>query len=56
MNINDIHIDAEVYWNDPDNGECSGYYKVVDILSDEIVVICPLNSYGRTEVFISELS
>jgi len=40
-----------VYWNDPDRGLCSGYYKITSIVDRDILVL----DYG-TEVFIWELS
>ena len=45
-NVGDI-----VYWNDPDRGLCSGYYKITSIVDRDIVVL----DHG-TEVFIWELS
>ena len=30
----DIRVDDEVYWNDPDDGLCSGYATVVEINGD----------------------
>jgi len=57
LTVDDLHVGAEVYWNDPDNDECSGYYKVHHISTDEIIILTPLDdSGGITEVFISELS
>lgn len=45
-NVGDI-----VYWNDPDEGLCSGYHKITSIVDRDIVVL----DHG-TEVFIWELS
>lgn len=47
-------INDEVYWTDPDEDISSGYYKVVDILSDEIYYIS--NGTSEAEVFEHELS
>jgi hypothetical protein len=33
FNMTKYNIGDEVYWNDPDNGSCSGFYEVVDILN-----------------------
>lgn len=50
LEINDIHIDAEVYFNDPDNDISSGYYKVTAIKGDIVTLD------NRIECFIHELS
>jgi len=54
MKITELHIGAEVYWTDPDDGISSGYYNVIKIISDEIVLIS--NGTSEAEVFIYELS
>jgi hypothetical protein len=60
MKANELHVGQQVYWTDPDNDECSGYYKVHHISTDEIIIITPLDESdgngGITEVFINELS
>jgi hypothetical protein len=57
LTVEELHVGAEVFWNDPDEGICSGYYKVHHISTDEIIIITPLDgSGGITEVFIWELS
>lgn len=49
-----LHIGAEVYWNDPDNGECSGWYEIIEFISDNIVQL--KNEAGsEVEAFINEL-
>ena len=55
MTIEELHEGAEVYWTDPDNGISSGYYHVVKIISEEIVLL--KNEAGsEVEVFLSELT
>jgi hypothetical protein len=55
VQIEDLHVDAEVYWNDPDEGIASGYYIVTDIISDTVIRL--KNSEGSVvEVFLHELS
>jgi hypothetical protein len=49
-----LSIGDEVQWNDPDNGQSSGIYKVLKIISDEIFLIG--NGYSETEVYWHELS
>ncbi len=51
INISDLIVGAEVYWNDPDEDKCSGFYKISKIINDEIVVL----EDGK-EVFVWELS
>ena len=48
-----FNIGDEVYWNDPDNGISSGYYKVIKIISEEILYI--KNEHSEAEVFKHEL-
>ncbi len=47
-----------LYWNDPDNGNSNGVYRVVsapeNIEDDSIVLIA--NDYSEAEVFPTELS
>ena len=51
----DLREGDEVYWNDPDNGICSGIYKIKKFLSADILLIG--NEQGsEVEVFIYELS
>jgi len=55
MKFEEIHEGAEVYWNDPDAGICSGYYTVYRFLNDDVVVLT--NKQGSlVEAFIHELS
>jgi hypothetical protein len=48
---NKYNVGDEVYWTDPDNGLCSGYYRVAKIVNCDILVL-----ENGTEVFIWELS
>ena len=49
-----LHIGAEVFWNDPDNGIGSGFYEVTAINGE---VYSLKNECGSTiEAFESELS
>jgi len=54
------NVGDEVYWNDPDDGLCSGYYTVIEVVDRDILVIDtdPTESriFPGTEVFIWELS
>jgi len=51
----DLHIGKVIYWNDPDDGLCSGYYEVISICDNDIVML--QNEEGsEVEAFISELS
>ena len=54
VTMNDIG--TEVFWNDPDNGKCSGWRIISEIINDEIVALTDLDGNGYTEVLISELS
>jgi hypothetical protein len=55
LTINDLHEGAEVYWNDPDDGICSGWYIIEKAITDEIVLL--RNDAGsELEAYISELS
>lgn len=50
-----LDIGDEVFWNDPDKGILSGYYKISEILSNDVVLL--INDVGSTvEVFKHELS
>ena len=56
----EYNVGDEVYWNDPDNGLCSGYYKVIEVVDRDILVLDtdPTESriFPGTEVFVWELS
>ena len=52
--MNDLKIGDEVFWNDPDDGLTSNYYKIKQFLTDNIVLLANENS--ETEAFIHELS
>lgn len=34
----DLRVGDEVYWNDPDEGLCSGIFKVLEIIGDIFVL------------------
>ena len=58
----DIRIGDEVYWNDPDEGFSSGYYRVHDIYSesktaeDSDTILFLKNEAGsEAEVFAHEI-
>jgi len=51
----ELHVGAEVYWNDPDDGVCSGFYEIVEFRND-IYVLLKNEAGSETEVFIHELS
>jgi len=54
MNIKELHVGAEVFWNDPDDGISSGYFTVTKIISDEIIQL--ENDEGSViEAFVSEV-
>jgi len=45
----------EVYWTDPDDGLCSGWYTIRTFISEEIVLLT--NEEGsEVEAFVHELS
>lgn len=61
--LNALCVGDEVWWNDPDNGISSGYYKVTSVQSDTGVVesdstiLCLQNDAGSSaEVLASELA
>ena len=54
VNSDDLRAGDEVYWNDPDEGACSGYGVFVGYLNDEAAVI--KKDDVEIEVFIQELS
>ena len=48
-------VGDEVFWTDPDEGKCSGYYHIMKIHSDEIVFL--KNDEGsEVDAFVHELS
>ena len=54
MKIDELHVGAEVFWNDPDDGICSGMFKVTKIISDDIIQL--QNDEGSViEAFVSEV-
>lgn len=43
-----------IYWNDPDDGICSGVYVVIEIIDDETLLV--QNAEGsEVEILISEI-
>ena len=55
MTRDEVHVGAEVYWNDPDDGLCSGYYIVVEFRSYDVVLL-KNHSGSETEAYCHELS
>ncbi len=51
-----MDIGAEVYWNDPDDGACSGWYIIQSIKNNDTVVLTNESGESMTEVHISELA
>lgn len=50
----ELHVGAEVYWQDPNEGERSGYCEIVEFLSDTVVKL--ISSSGTEfEAFVKEL-
>ena len=54
MDINNLHIGAEVFWTDPDEGFSSGVYKVVSICGE--IISLKNESGSHLEAFAHELS
>jgi hypothetical protein len=52
--MSNLLIGDEVYWNDPDEGSCSGHGTFVRHLNDEVAVI--KKDDVEIEVFVKELS
>ena len=50
------YVGAEVYWNDPDNGECSGWRIIQEIISEDVVLLTNEKRNEYTEAYITELS
>jgi hypothetical protein len=52
------NVGDEVYWNDPDDGACSGIYKVIDINDDfsRYVYLLRDSKGNETQAFEFELS
>lgn len=57
MNYNQLHIDDEVYWTDPE-GLTSGIYNVTEIgpYEGELTIISISNGDSDVDVYLSELS
>ena len=52
--MSNLLLGDEVYWNDPDEGTCSGYGTFVRHLNDEVAII--RKDDVEMEVFVKELS
>lgn len=52
----ELDIGSEVYWNDPDNGQCSGWRIIQEFHNEEIVVLTDEQGVETTEAFIHELT
>jgi hypothetical protein len=55
LKMKDLQPGDEVFWNDPDNGLCSDYCTVMQIMSDDVVRLTSRRG-SEVEAFISELS
>lgn len=55
MDRKNLQIGDEVYWNDPDDGMCSGVFKIVEFINDTVVLLRN-DSGSETEAFLNELS
>jgi len=51
----ELDYNDEVYWNDPNDGELSGYYKVVEVKAGGMLVIRDDN-WNEVMVWDSEIS
>jgi hypothetical protein len=49
------NIGAEVYWNDPDDGICSGWYEIEEVIDEETFRL-KNESGSEVEALIEELS
>jgi hypothetical protein len=49
-------IGAEVYWNDPDNGNCSGWKVIRKFVSEDVVLLTDEEGAAITEAYVDELS
>ena len=62
QDVIDIQVGDEVFWTDPDEGHSSGYYRVVEVMSedgkiDDDTIIRLVNHAGsEAEVFNHELT
>ena len=45
----------KVYWNDPDDGICSGFYTIAQVLDVDILLLERDNDGCRFQVFTSEI-
>jgi hypothetical protein len=48
-----LRIGQAVYWNDPDNGLCSGYGTIADIQGD--IIVLAMDDGGEVEAYVTEL-
>lgn len=44
----------DVYWNDPDNGECSGLYRIAQVVDCDILLL-ERDDGTQWQVFTSEI-
>ena len=71
MKLKELHVGAEVYWTDPDDGFSSGYYKVVSLptmplgfftneevadFEEDAIILIKNEAGSEAEVFLHELS
>jgi hypothetical protein len=60
MEYDELHIGAEVYWNDPDEGICSGHRIVKSFThvfnTGETIVVLTDEEGSVTEAFLTELT
>jgi hypothetical protein len=56
MKMNNLLAGDEVYWNDPDEGTCSGHGTFVRYLDGEQTTALIKKDDVEIEVFIQELS
>lgn len=62
INPENLRIGLKVYWNDPDNGSCSGPGTVVEIISqdeepsDDDIVVVEKDDGGCVEALPQELT
>jgi hypothetical protein len=54
--IDEREIGSEVYWNDPDDGGCSGWRIIQELKTEDVVVLSEMDGTGYTEAYIHELT
>lgn len=56
MKIEDVKVGQTYWWNDPDDGKCSGFVKVVRVYDkDEGIFYCEKKDGGEVDVMADEL-